>query len=131
RSDRRLVVRVYAEEVDGEIIVTYQVDLEVEIYEDVEYVGLDHLNQEIVNGLIGYYPGRRTTRTEAEAMRMLLLARYQRDGYTFCNIELQDMPVLSDGDTEATIGDGRISPGASGPRKQLRVLVEEGPQVTI
>ena len=68
-SERRLVVRAYAEEVDGEIVVTYQIDLEIEIYDDVQFVGLDALGQDVVNGLIGYFPGRRTTRTEAEAMR--------------------------------------------------------------
>ena len=158
-SERRLVVRAYVEEIDGEVVVTYEVDLEVEIYEDVEFVGLDHLNQEVINGLIGYYPGRRTTRTEAEAMRKLLLARYHRDGYAFCNIELLDMPVVPATDAEGAVesdavnsagnsdggntGAGNTEAGqrdaakpdapkpAAVSRETLRVLVEEGPQVTV
>lgn len=128
-SERRLVVRAYVEEVDGEVIVTYQVDLEIEIYEDVEFVGLDHLSQDIINGLIGYYPGRRTTRTEAEAMRKLLLARYHRDGYAFCNIELLDMPVVIPVD-EVLPGNGAEQAAAKN-KKTLRILIEEGPQVSV
>ena len=93
-SLRRLVVRAYAEEVDGEVLVTFQVDLQVERYEDVEFVGNDHLDQAELYALVGFYAGRRTTRTEAEAMRKLLLARYRRDGYAFCSIQLVDLPVV-------------------------------------
>ena len=132
-SERRLVVRAYVEEVDGEVVVTYQVDLEIEIYEEVVFVGLDHLNQEVINGLIGYYPGRRTTHTEAEAMRKLLLARYHRDGYAFCNIELLDLPVVADA-SDANAADPN-APATAKPetskRKALRVLIEEGPQVSV
>ena len=132
-SERRLVVRAFAEEVDGEVVVTYEIDLEVAIYEDVEFVGMKHLSQDIINGLIGYYPGRRTTRTEAEAMRMLLLARYHRDGYAFCNIELIDLPVAIDAGNDALTAVGQSSTAETkvGLRKLLRVQVEEGPQVTV
>ena len=129
-SERRLVVRAYAEEVDGEIVVTYQIDLEIEIYEDVEFVGLEQIGQDVVNGLIGYFPGRRTTRTEAEAMRKLLLARYRRDGYAFCNIQLIDVPADLGAGADAApaeTGAGTVNRA----RKTLRILVEEGPKVTV
>ena len=132
-SERRLVVRAYVEEVDGEVVVTYQVDLEVEIYEDVVFAGLDHLDQDVIDGLVGYYPGRRITRTEAEAMRKLLLARYHRDGYAFCNIELLDMPVEAGADDEAvadSVAAGGADPAANN-RKTLQVLIEEGPEVSV
>ncbi|MCK5942713.1 MAG: BamA/TamA family outer membrane protein [Planctomycetes bacterium] len=121
-SERRLVVRAYAEEIDGEIVVTYQVDLQVERYESVEFVGYEHLDLETIYALIGYYSGRRTTRTEAEAMRKLLLARYRRDGYAFCNIQLVDMPAVDDTPSTEDIGP---------PRLGLRILIEEGPKVTV
>ena len=134
-TERRLVVRAYAQEVDDEIVVTFKIDLEVEIYEDVEFVGLDHLSQDVINGLIGFYPGRRTTRTEAEAMRKLLLARYRRDGYAFCNIQLIDLPLLADPaaglDGEATAGVGVANNVDVRARKILRVLIEEGPSVSV
>lgn len=119
-TERRLVVRAYAEEVDGEVAVTFQVDLRVERYEDVEFVGNDKLDLQDIYALVGYYAGRRTTRTEAEAMRKLLLARYRRDGYAFCDIQLIDLPALA-------VGAGE--PGA--PRSRLRVLIEEGEKVTV
>ncbi|HIE71115.1 MAG TPA: hypothetical protein EYP98_13590, partial [Planctomycetes bacterium] len=129
-SERRLVVRAYAEEVDGGIVVTYQIDLEIEIYEDVEFVGLEQIGQDVVNGLIGYFPGRRTTRTEAEAMRKLLLARYRRDGYAFCNIQLIDVPADLGAGADAApaeTGAGTVNRA----RKTLRILIEEGPKVTV
>lgn len=119
-TERRLVVRAYAEEADGQVVVTFQVDLQVERYEDVEFVGNDHLNQAEIFALVGFYAGRRTTRTEAEAMRKLLLARYRRDGYAFCSIQLVDLP-----------GFGRASGGADRPGKRLQVLIEEGDKVTV
>ena len=134
-SERRLVVRAYAEEVDGEIVVTYQIDLEIEIYDDVQFVGLDALGQDVVNGLIGYFPGRRTTRTEAEAMRKLLLARYRRDGYAFCNIRLIDLDaglgeVPDPAPADAAPAGSGLNP-AERAGKTLRILVEEGPKVTV
>ena len=121
-TERRLVVRAYAEDVDGEVVVTFQVDLRVERYEDVEFVGNDELGQQEIYALIGFYAGRRTTRTEAEAMRKLLLARYRRDGFAFCDIRLIDLPAYSD---ESGGGDG-VSAG-----KRLQILIEEGPKVTV
>ena len=122
-TERRLVVRAYAEEVEGEILVTFQIDLQVERYEDVEFVGNDHLSQSEIYALVGFYAGRRTTQTEAEAMRKLLLARYRRDGYAFCSIRLVDLPAYG------------AAPGvadASAPaRKRLQVLIEEGQKVTV
>jgi outer membrane protein insertion porin family len=121
-TERRLVVRAYAEETDGEVVVTYQVDLQVERYESVEFVGNDHLDLDEVYALIGYFAGRRTTRTEAEAMRKLLLARYRRDGYAFANIQLVDLPALDESVSDAAFG---------APRQRLRILIEEGPKVTV
>jgi len=121
-AERRLIVRAYAEEVDGEIVVTYQVDLQVARYESVEFRGNDHLELQEIYALIGYYADRRTTRTEAEAMRKLLLARYRRDGYAFCNIQLVDLPAFDDAPTKEEFGP---------PRQRLRILIEEGPKVTV
>ncbi len=121
-TERRLVVRAYAEEVDGEVVVTYQVDLRVERYESVEFVGNDELDLDEIYALIGYFAGRRTTRTEAEAMRKLLLARYRRDGYAFANIKLVDLPALDESVDDEAFG---------APRQRLRILIEEGPKVTV
>lgn len=121
-TERRLIVRAYAEEVDGEVVVTYQVDLQVARYESVEFRGNDHLELPQIFALIGYYSGRRTTRTEAEAMRKLLLARYRRDGYAFCSIQLVDLPAFDDTLQKETLG---------APRQRLRILIEEGPKVTV
>ena len=120
-SERRLVVTAYAEEVDGEVVLTYQVDLEVQSYEgDIEFVGFENLDEETIHALVGYYPGRRTTRTEAEAMRKLLLARYRRDGYAFCSIELDDRKV----DAAGAVDGAR-------PGLRLRMRCDEGPKVRV
>jgi len=121
-TERRLVVRAYAEEADGEVLVTFQVDLQVERYEDVEFVGNDELDLEEIYALIGFYAGRRTTRTEAEAMRKLLLARYRRDGFAFCDIRLVDLPAFE----EVAAGANPVP-----PRKRLRVVIEEGEKITV
>jgi outer membrane protein insertion porin family len=118
-SERRLVVRALAEEVEGEVAVTFIVDLEVEVYEGVEFVGLRHLDLATVNSLLGLYVDRQTTRTEAEAMRKVLLARYRRDGLAFCDIRLEERQSDS------------VAPDAPGPRQRLRFVVEEGPRVRV
>ncbi|MFK7738951.1 MAG: outer membrane protein assembly factor [Planctomycetota bacterium] len=126
-NERRLVVRAYAEEVDDEIVVTFQVDLEIEVYEEVFFPGIEHFDLQTVHALLGYYPGRRTTRTEAEAMKKLLLARYRRDGFAFCNIVLSD-EVLPN---QALPAGGGASSGDLSPRSALRIVVDEGPKVTV
>ncbi|MCB9876376.1 MAG: outer membrane protein assembly factor [Planctomycetes bacterium] len=119
-SERRLITTCYVQPVDDEVIVTYQVDLEVEVYDEVEFEGLGHLDKPTVDGLLGLYPDRQTTRPEAEAMRKVLLARYRRDGFAFCSIELRDLPSIG-------LGDGSLG----GPRPRLRVLIDEGPKVRV
>ena len=55
-------------------------------------------------------------------MRKLLLARYRRDGYAFCNIRLVDLPAFDDAPASEAFGP---------PRQRLRILIEEGPKVTV
>lgn len=121
-AERRLVVRAYAEEVDGEVLVTFQVDLQVARYEEVEFLGNNELDLDEIYALIGFYAGRRTTRTEAEAMRKLLLARYRREGFAFCDIRLEDLPAYDRGDATSDL---------ERPKQRLRVVIEEGPKVTV
>jgi len=120
-EERRMVVAVYAEQVDEEVELTFQINSMIARYRGVEFVGLEHLDLQEVNGLLGLFPDRQTTRTEAEAMRKLLLARYHRDGYAFCNI------TLVDGSAEAGAEEG----DDEDPRTKLRFVVEEGPTVHV
>ena len=124
-KERRIVAQAYARAVDGEVLVTFLVELEVEVYDGVEFVGNENLDQKAIDGLLGLTPDRQVTRTEAEAMRKVLKARYGRDGYTTCSITLQEQPALEPlpGETEPV--------GANGPRRRLKFLIDEGPKVTI
>jgi outer membrane protein insertion porin family len=122
-TERRVVVAAYADEVDGEIAVTFQVWLEVEIYASVEFVGLDSLDRSTVDGLLGLYPDRQVTSTEAEAMRKVLLARYQRDGYAHCSIRTVEVE-LADAPSAGAVRAAR-------PQRALRFVIDEGPKVTV
>ena len=85
-GERRVVVQAFANEVDGEIAVTFVVTREVDVYAGVEFVGLQSMDRFTVDGLLSIYPDRQITRTEAEAMRKTLLARYRRDGFAHCDV---------------------------------------------
>ncbi len=124
-TERRIVVAAYATEVDGEVAVRFEVLLEIEIYAGVEFVGLDSIDRVTVDGLLGLYPDRQVTRTEAEAMRKVLLARYHHDGYAHCTIRLVDVP-LPDAPPPPT---GAVRPAQ--PQRTLRFVIDEGPKVTI
>jgi len=125
-SDRRIVVQVWASKVDDEIAVSFVVVREVEVYEGVEFVGLDNLDRTTVDGLLALYPDRQVTRTEAEAMRKVLIARYHHDGYAHCSVTLVDKPAADDNTAPAP---GAPAPPAS--RRTLRFVVDEGPKVTV
>lgn len=121
-SDRRLVVAAYAAEVDDGIAVAFQIELEVEVFAGVEFVGMDNLDRATADALLGLYPGRQVSRTEAEAMRKVLLARYQRDGYAFCSVGIEELPLPDP------------VPGATRRSlllRTLRFVVDEGPKVTV
>jgi len=124
-DDRRLVVAAYAAEVDGGVRVTFEVEREVEIYAGVEFVGLAGIDRPTADALLGLYPDRQVTRTEAEAMRKVLLARYRRDGYAFCSIAVEEMPV-----PDALPGVA-ADPGRRLVQRLLRFVVDEGPKVTV
>jgi outer membrane protein insertion porin family len=127
-SDRRMVVEVYADMVADEVTVNFLVRREVEVYESVEFKGLSSLDRTTVDGLLGLYPDRQVTRTEAEAMRKVLMARYRHDGYAHCSIRFDEKPI----------GEDKTAPTAPPPpapeKPQRRVLVfviDEGPKVTV
>lgn len=124
-GERRVVVVAFANEVDGEIAVTFVVRREVDVYAGVEFVGLQSLDRFTVDGLLGIYPDRQITRTEAEAMRKTLLARYRRDGFAHCDVALEDRPL-----PDAAPATAAPSPLLQ-PRRTLRFVVDEGPKVTV
>ncbi|MCU0865435.1 MAG: BamA/TamA family outer membrane protein [Planctomycetes bacterium] len=125
-TERRVLVQGLAAEVDGEIVVTFVVELEIEIYDSVEFAGLDQLDRGTVDSLLGLTVDRQVTRNEAESMRKVLLSRYLRDGYAFCSIELEELPLQ---DAAAAPGDAAAT--GSRARRRLRFVVDEGPKVTI
>ena len=124
-NERRMIVSAFVIPVDEEVIVRFVIEREIEVYDGVEFVGLDSLERFTVDSLLGLSPDRQVTRTEAEAMRKVLLARYRRDGFAFCSIDLEEVPV---GDAEAV-----VDPGAAGarPRRLARFVIDEGPEVQV
>lgn len=123
-SERRILVRAYAQEVDADVVVRFIVDREIGVYEGVVFQGLFNLDRPTVDSLLGLHADRKVTRTEAEAMRKVLLTRYQREGYAFCSIELQERRA-ADGEVAASGTTAR--PG----RQEVVFRIDEGPKVTI
>lgn len=126
-NERRIVVRAYAQEVDAEVIVKFVVDREIEVYEGVAFQGLRNLARADVDSLLGLHADRKVTRTEAEAMRKVLLTRYQREGYAFCSIELEESAVEG---LEPQSGGGTEERGRQ-PRNRVNFRIDEGPKVSI
>lgn len=123
-SDRRLVVNGFAALVDGGVAVTYAIQFAVDVYADIEFEGLNALDRFTVDGLLGIGVDRQVTRTEAEAMRKVLLARYRRDGYAFASVAMAEKPL---DDTAAATGES----ATSRPLRTLVFVVDEGPKVTV
>ena len=121
--ERRVLATAYAREVDGEIVVTFVVEREVEIYEGVDFVGNENLDQTTINSLLGLTVDRQVTRNEAEAMSKVLKTRYGRDGYANCNITLEERPAQD-------LLPGEAAP-SRGPSRRLRFRIDEGPKVAI
>lgn len=122
-QERRLSVIAFAEDVDGEVAVTFLIEHEVEVYEEIEFAGNLHFERATLDSLLGIGADRQVTRTEAEAMRKVLLARYRREGYAFCTVTLQDR-AFDDAVPEV--------PGASkAASRRLRVVIDEGPEVEV
>jgi outer membrane protein insertion porin family len=126
-NERRIVASAYGLEVDGEIVVKFVIEREVEIYEGVEFVGLVSLDRFTVDSLLGLTPDRQVTRTEAEAMRKVLLSRYRRDGFAFCSIELGERPASE----RETVADPGAAASGVRVRDLVRFLIDEGPKVTV
>ncbi|MBP8299834.1 MAG: BamA/TamA family outer membrane protein [Planctomycetes bacterium] len=127
--ERRLVVAAWVLEVEGEVVVRFIIEREVETYERVEFRGLVHFDRATVNNLLGLGTDRQITSTEAEAMRKVLLARYRRDGYAFAGIELQER-VPDELDDEKS-KDATGIPRVEGAARRILFRVDEGPKVTI
>ena len=123
-NERRVLARGYAAELDGEVVVTFVIELEVEIYDAVEFLGLRQFDRGTVDSLLGLTVDRQVTRTEADAMRKVLLTRYRREGYAFCAIALEERPLA---DAAPLAADGN----APRAQRRLRFVIDEGPKVTI
>ena len=122
-QERRMAVVAFAEDLDGEVAVTFLIEHEVEVYEEVEFVGNNHFERAAIESMLGITAGRQVTRTEAEAMRKVLIARYRRDGYAFCTVTSQDRAF--EDDVAATPA------AASRALRRLRFVVDEGPEVEV
>jgi len=126
-NERRIVAAAYVVEVDAEVVVRFVIEREVEIYEGVEFVGLSSIDRFTVDSLLGLTPDRQVTRTEAEAMRKVLLARYRREGFAFCSIELEERPAAE----RETVADPGAASAGTRPRLLARFLIDEGPKVKV
>jgi outer membrane protein insertion porin family len=127
--ERRLVVAAVALEVEGEVVVRFIIEREVETYERVDFRGLVHFDRPTVDSLLGLGVDRQVTSTEAEAMRKVLLARYRRDGYAFVGIDLQER--VPDEVKDDKSKDASNVPRAEGGARRILFQVDEGPKVTI
>lgn len=117
-SERRLATRALVQEDGDQVIVTFRVDQEVQVYERVEFRGLRQFSRTEVEELLGLYADRQVTSTEAVALRNVLVARYRRDGFAFCSVDLREQEPEG---------------GAPGdrPRRVLTFHVDEGPKVKV
>jgi len=92
---------------------------ELEYYERVEFQGLRQFQRTEIDALLGLYPDRQVTSTEALAMRNILIARYHRDGFAFVAIDPQERELAQ--------GEG----SGERPRKIVTFRIDEGPKVTV
>lgn len=116
--ERRLNVSCVATPDGDQLTVVFAIRSEDRVYESVEFGGLHHFTRADIDNLLGLHLDRQVTSAEALAMRNVLLARYQRDGYAWCSVDLQE----SAPDTE-------LAP--DWPRKKLTFRIDEGPRVTV
>lgn len=122
-NERRLIVAAEVEEAGGGVVVRFRIERRIEVCDGVEFRGLTHFDRQTVEALLGITPGRQVTRTEAEAMRKVLIARYQRDGYAQCSIRIE----------ERSVQDAPTPTPASGSASTVRAVfwIDEGPVVRI
>ena len=105
--------------VDGEqVVVVFAILSEDRIYESIKFAGLRHFTQVEMDSLLGLHADRQVTSAEAQAMRNVMLARYQRDGFQYCSIELQEADPAGETTSEWL-------------RKNLTFRIDEGPKVTV
>lgn len=122
---RRIVVTCFAAPEGDGVALTYVVARESTVFTGIEYTGLDHLERATIDALLGVYPGARITRTEAEAMRKALLARYRRDGFAHAEVMIEELSSDAVGDAPAQSDVSGRAPA------RLRFRVDEGPKVTV
>lgn len=117
--ERRIAVRAFVQPVGDEADLVLVVELEVQVYERVEFLGLQKFPRAEIDALLGLYPDRQVTSTEARAMRNILLAKYRRAGLAFCDVTLVERAP------EAGESSGER------PRKIVTFRIDEGPEVTV
>src|SRR5262245_45022920 len=117
--DQRLAVIASGRPDGDQVEIALIVAQEQEYYERVEFQGLRQFQRTEIDALLGLYPDRQVTLTEAEAMRNILIARYHREGFAFVAV---DLPVR-----ELAQGEG----SGDRPRKIVTFRIDEGPKVTV
>lgn len=117
--ERRIAVRAFVQPAGDEADLVLVVELEVQVYERVEFLGLQKFARSEIDALLGLYPDRQVTSTEARAMRNILLAKYRRAGLAFCDVNLVERAP------EAGESSGERA------RKIVTFRIDEGPEVTV
>ncbi len=93
---------------DGGVAVTFEV-VEPFSYENVEFLGMERYTEQEARQMIDIIGAQRTTSTDADDHRRILLQRYRRDGYHYVSIQLEK-------DEETST---------------LRFVIDEGPEVVV
>ena len=117
--ERRIAVRAFVQPAGDGVDLVLVVELEVQVYERVEFLGLAKFPRAEIDALLGLYPDRQVTSTEARAMRNILLAKYRRAGLAFCDVTLVERAP--------EVGES----SGTRPRRLVTFRIDEGPEVTV
>lgn len=123
--NRRVAAVAFVAASDDGVALTYLLMRESSVFTAIDFTGLDHLERTAVDALLGIYPGAQVTRSEADAMRKVLLARYRRDGYAHAEVRIEELTGGAEDDPPAAADATGRPPG------RLLFRVDEGPKTTV
>lgn len=120
-TERSFATTLWVDFVDEGVVLYFVIVKADRTFDELRFKGVDEFDEATLQSVLDILPNQRVSWLQAQSMRNILLARYRREGFAYCSIELRpDQQVAAGSPLDA--------------RREFRSLtmhVDEGPKVKI
>jgi len=120
-AERSYASTVLVEKVDAGVILYLVILRADQVFDELRWKGVSAFTDVSLESILDIVPNQAVSWLQVQSMRNILLARYRREGYLYCSIEVSPDRPITEGNPFTARREFR----------SVTLRVDEGPQVTV